>query len=997
MEQLQLISSDRLDFQDLMLHRIYEILLVASPYDAYILEEDGRLTEQVLHEYLGMNFSYAPRVWRADSGSAALNLITKRKFDLIISMMRITDMDPLTFGSRIKKMYPKKPVILLAFDESEIKQLPDPIPKKSIDKIFIWSGDASVFPAIIKYIEDKANAERDITKGDVRAIIFIEDNPRDYSVILPMIYREIMYHTKQLVSKSLNDAHRMLHLRGRPKIFLVSTYEDAQKYYRRYHSNILGVISDIRFPRNGKLDPRAGIKFSRYARKIEPSMPIMLQSSAAEHAVEAEKIHTRFLHKQSITLLQELREFILENFGFGDFVFRLKNGKQIARAENLEELVSKLKIIPEESLVYHASSNHFSNWLAARGEFDLASVLRPLQLNDFESVEAMREYLIQAINRTLENRTTGSVIDYRRELETVATKFIRLSSGSLGGKARGLAFLNSIIARSGLQEKFPGVNIRIPQIAVIGTDEFEKFMDKYNLWDKVLMTKSNEEVDELFLKGDLSLELTNALRKFLTEVHFPLAVRSSSLLEDSQYQPLAGVYATYMLPNSATFPEVRLRQLTEAIIRVYASTYYQESKSLIESSVHRLEEERMAVIIMELVGQKYDHRFYPTLSGIAQSINYYPVSYMKREEGIATIALGLGRIVVEGGKALRFSPHYPGILPQYYSIKATLNNSQNHFYALNLDPKIDPLKNGEKGNLHSYGLEVAEQDGALTWAASVVCSDDNIIRDSLRYKGPRVITFAPVLKWNTFPLADLLVELLDLGSKALGCPVEIEFAANLYNERGKKPEFYLLQIKPMVIASQNLEHELGSIKEEEVFCRSTTALGNGTIEGIRDIIVVDPERFDAVHSHEIAEDIEAFNQNLHYNHPYILIGPGRWGSADPWLGIPVNWRHISGARIIVEVGRRDFPVDPSFGSHFFQNVTSMRIGYFTVDHKSMEDCIDLDWLKNQPTMEQRGLTRWVRLEQPLFVRIDGKTGHGIILKPREPEPERMDEQESTGI
>ncbi len=997
MKEAQLATTGRLDFQDLMLYRVYEILLVASPYDAFILEEDGRLTEQVLHEYLGMNFSSAPRIWRADTGSAALKLIQERKFDIIISMMRITDMDPISFGTEIKKLFPKKPVILLAFDESEIKQLPPNIPKTAIDKVFIWSGNANVFPAIIKYVEDKRNANRDITRGDVRAIIFIEDNPRDYSVILPLIYKEIMYHTKQLINKSLNDAHRLLNLRGRPKILLTSTYEEAKKYYKRYHANILGVISDIRFPKGGKLDPRAGIKFSQYARKIEPAMPIMLQSSEEKHASEAKKIHAHFLHKQSLTLLQDLREFILDNFGFGDFVFRLSDGRPIAKASNLSDLKNKLEIIPAESLIYHASSNHFSNWLAARGEFDLASVIRPAQVEDFADANELRSYLINLISDALEVQLKGSMVEYSLDTQAQTTNFVRIAPGSLGGKARGLAFIGGILAQSDLKQKFPDIDIRIPQTAVIGTDEFDTFMDENNLWDRALAAKSNEEVEQMFLQGELSAGLRKSLRDFISAVNYPLAVRSSTLLEDSQYQPLAGAYSTFMLPNSAVYPEVRYRQLCEAIIRVFASTYFQEPKSLIENSAHRHEEEKMAVIIMELAGQKYGNRFYPTLSGTAQSINYYPVSYMKREEGIATIALGLGRTVVEGGKALRFSPHYPGILPQYFSVKATITNSQRTFYALNLDPRIDPLKNGEDANLENCGLDVAEKDGALRWAASVVCSDDNIIRDSLQYEGIRVITFAPILKWNTIPLADILIELLDMGSKAMGCPVEIEFAVNLYNDNKRKPVFHLLQIKPMVIGGLELDPETTPIKMGDIFCRSSVALGNGIIEGITDIVLVNPETFNVSKSAQIAREIEYFNHILHPDKPYILIGPGRWGTADPWLGVPVNWQQISGARVIIEVGLQNFPVDPSFGSHFFQNVTSMRIGYFTVNPKVKSDHLDLSWLHEQPVAEKKEFTSWIHLKLPVLVKIDGKTGYGIILKPVDPEVEIMDEQESSGI
>jgi len=997
MEKPQLDSPKLLDFQDLMMYRIHEILLVASPYDAYILEEDGRLTEQILHEYLGMNFSYAPRVWQADTAVSALEMLQKQRFDLVIVMMRIADMDPLLFSSKVKEMYPKKPIVLLAFDESEMKDLQNKEVEQYFNRVFIWSGNANVFPVIIKHLEDIRNAKRDIPNGNIRAIIFIEDTPRYYSVILPIIYREIMHHTKNLVSKSLNDTQRLLHLRGRPKILLATSYKEAQTYYRRYRSNVLGIISDIRFPRKGNMDPFAGIRFSEYVRKKEPYMPIMLQSSDIKRKKEATEIHTAFLHKLSDTLLLDIRDFILANFGFGDFIFRSSKGKQITKATHLKTLRNHILTIPEDSLVFHARSNHFSNWLAARGEFDLATMIRPKLVRDFSTVDDLRNFLAKSIEQTLAYRKKSEMAEFSKLLDPHSSDFVRISTGSLGGKARGLSFISKVLQKSDIHSKYPNISIRIPRIAVIGTDDFDHFMDKNKLWDIAFSSFTDKKIEKTFILASLPRQLKRALRTFLSKVKTPLAVRSSGLLEDSQYQPLSGMYATYMLPNSSKDDSIRFQQLCEAIKRIYASVYFMGPKSIMSKTVHRFEDEKMAITLMELIGQKHHNRFYPTLGGTAQNINYYPVSYMKRDEGIATIALGLGRTVAEGKKALRFSPKYPGILPQYFSIRSTIESSQNSFFALNMRTNARPMKHGEAGNLKSYSLSTAESDSTLYWAGSVISKEDDVIRDSLSYPGTRVITFAPLLKWNMFPLADIISDLLELGKTALGCPVEIEFAVNLSRDQSIPAEFCLLQIKPMAASGVESRIESIDISPEQVIAKSSLALGNGTIDNIKHFLVVNPETFDPAKTVEIASEIAEYNHLLGKKNPYVLVGPGRWGSADPWLGVPVNWEQISAAKVIIEVGIDKFPVDPSFGSHFFQNMTSLRVGYFTINHKKKTDSINLDWLRTQSLIKQSYYTSLIELDEPVFININGQTGEGIVLKPLPNENEIMDEDESTGI
>jgi len=987
-----------INFQDLMLHRIHEILLVASPYDAFILEEDGRLTQQILYEYLGMNLSYAPRVWHAKDATTGLRMLSDRSYDLVIVMMRISDMDPITFGEKVKNNYPDKPVILLAFDESEITTLPYERMKKTIDQVYIWSGNANVFPAIIKNIEDRMNLKRDYNIADIRSIIMVEDDPRYYSIILPLLYRTALKHARDLISKSFSDTDRLLLFRARPKIILTSTYEEAIEFYNQYRNNILGFISDVRFPKKGVMDSDAGLKLIKYIRNKDSDMPVLLQSTNSEHKKHAKKVNASFIDKNSTTLMQDLESFIINNFGFGDFIFRDRKRNEISRANNLKQFQKILKTIPSKTLRYHASKNHFSNWLAVRGEFNIASNLRPIKISDFNNIEDLRKVILDHLESGVNTRSRRSLVQYNAESKGEDIDFVRLSTGSLGGKARGLAFAINLINESGLNKKFDKINLRVPKVAVIGTDEFDYFMNENNLWKIAFAkNKSDKSIINSFLKGSLSKELTKTLSKYLSNIRFPLAIRSSSLLEDSQYQPLAGMYATYMLPNSNKSKTTRLEELTKAIKLVYASTYLKEPKSLIEGSVHHHEEEKMAVIVMELVGKSHANRFYPSASGLAQSFNYYPVSYMKRKEGVAYLALGLGRTIAEGEKSLRFSPKYPGIIPQYFSVRSTIDNSQNQFYALDLNKGMKLLKHGLEENTSLFDLNIAEKDGELDWSASVVSNEDNVVRDSLRFDGTRVITFPSLLKWKTLPITDLLLDLLKLGESSLGCPVEIEFAINMHDTEETLTDFCLLQIKPMVVGGLDRIQDFDSIQKKNILCKSSVALGNGLIENINNLIIVDPKNFDPSKTKLIAKQIEKINNELSDLEQYVLIGPGRWGSADPWLGIPVEWDQISKAKVIVEYGMDSFPVDPSFGSHFFQNVTSMRIGYFTINHKKRSDKIDMDWINTQQVKKKSKYIKWIKLDKPITVTIDGQTGEGNIIKPLEPIEEKMDEHETSGI
>ena len=978
------------NFNELMVHRVHEILLVASPYDAFILEEDGGLTEQIMTEYIGMNFNYAPRVTRSSTAASAMNDLSKNNFDLVIVMLRIEDTDPISLGTSIKKKYPNMPVILLAFDETEIKQFTPRISPSSINRIFIWSGDASVFPAIIKYVEDRKNAEKDIIKGNVRAIILIEDSPRMYSILLPLIYREIVSLTKTLMKKTFSSAYKSMHLRGRIKVLLTPNFETAEKFSTKYGDNIVGIISDVKFLNNGKKDSKAGTKFAKSIREKHPSMPIMLQSTDNSNRKLAKELGTDFLHKESNTLLNDLRNFMLINFGFGDFIFKDNQRNELLKATNIEELIEGIKKVPIETIIFHGKSNHFSNWVAARSNFDLATQLRKINVQKFSKKEDIRAMIIKEINNLKAQHKFGEVSDFSTD-NGKSSKFYKMCGGSLGGKARGLAFAKDMIIQSGINNKYKNINVKIPKTAIIGTEEFDRFMKDNKLWDNALKASNDQDIETLFLKSRLSMNLTLKVEAFLKNCNYPLAVRSSSLLEDSQYQPLSGAYSTFMLPNNQVLLKDRINQLINAIKLVFASIFYIESKSYFANSVHRTEEEKMAVILMEIAGQEYaDGRFYPTFSGVLKSINFYPVSYMKRDEGVCYLALGFGKTIVDGGKCLGISPKYPTIKPQFSTIKSTLANSQSSFYALEMDDTNFKLKN----DLRLFNLSKAETDKSLDWLGGVITSDDNILRNSLSYEGTRVVNFSPILDWKTIPLCEILNELLILGKQALGCPVEIEFAVNM--RKNEPSEFYLLQIKPMLISTTKAI-AADNYRKKDIFASSHITLGNGLTNQMKDLLYLSPEKYDPSKSFDIAKEIEFFNNKMGKNRPYILVGPGRWGSSDPWLGVPINWLQISNTKMIVELGHQDFPVDPSFGSHFFQNIISLHIGYLTIDHKNKNDFLNSKWLKKMHPKEKKNHISWYQFKEPFRSIIDGLSGSGKVIIPKPETTEIMDEEDSSGI
>ncbi|NOZ60848.1 MAG: hypothetical protein GXO74_04130 [Calditrichaeota bacterium] len=970
------------DFFDLMPHHIREILLVSSLYDSFILEEDGQLGENLYADYFDLQLSYAPRITRVSTGEQALQEVKDRKFDLVISMLRLSDMDVFTVAKKIKKIDKDLPVVLLAYQSDIMAHAADPVAHPEIDRTFIWSGDTKILLAITKLFEDKKNVAHDIEYGDVRVIIIVENSRRYYSLFLPIIYTEIMKQTQALIAEGLNEMHRQLRRRARPKILLAETYEEAFGLYQKYQNNVLGIISDISYYHHGRMDPDAGFKLAQKIRASDPELPLLLMSTQTQNAQKAEKSHVSFLNKNSNSLLLELRHFIKGQLGFGDFIFRVPNGKEIGRAKNLKELENLLATVPDDSIAYHASRNHFSNWLMARTEFALAQKLRPKKISDFENIQQVRQHLIESISQLRKSKQRGVIVEFSRSRFDQESAFVKFSSGSLGGKARGIAFIRALLDKSPTRKNFPDIEIKVPRTDVIGTDFFDEFLDVNNLRQLAIESDNDDDIARAFLKKKLPKTLMENLKFYLQHVNYPLAIRSSSLLEDSQFQPFAGLYSTYMIPNNDPDIKVRLQQLSDAVKLVYASTFYQSPKAYIKSLSRSIEEEKMAVIIQQVVGKRHADLFYPNFSGVAQSYNFYPISYQKPDDGVAMVALGLGKIIVDAGKALRFCPRYPNVLPQFSTPEEILENSQREFFALNLGQSNLALTRDENSTLTLENLDTAEKQGTLSPIGGVYSVNNNIIYDGIYEQGPRVITFSHILKSDLFPLASILNDLLEIGRLGMGCAVQIEFAVNFRQRAEEKDEFYFLQIRPMVHGYEESDVKVDNIPRERIMCATSNALGNGVTSNISDIIYVKPENFSAMNTVKMKLEINKINSLLvEQGRNYILIGPGRWGSSDHFLGIPVAWENISNVKLLVETDLDGFKVEPSQGTHFFQNITSFYIGYFNVRQFRKDSFIDWNWLDSLPAENETDFVRHIRLDAPMEIRIDGRSRKGVILKP----------------
>jgi CheY-like chemotaxis protein len=962
-----------------MRHRIMDILLVSTPYDTFILEEAGELSERMLGEFRNLDLHYAPGLTGISTGTEALRIARENsRVNLIITTPHLADMDAAELALRIKAEGLDVPVVLLAWDTRELSDFQARKDTSAIERAFLWQGDARMLVSIVKSVEDWRNVAHDTGSVGVQVIILVEDNVRYYSSFLPVMYSELLHHSQRVITEGLNLSQKILRMRARPKILLCTTWEEAEDAFERYADEVLGIISDVEFPRAGEKVPRAGAEFARQVRAATPDVPIILHSSRPENEALAYSVGADFLLKGSPLLLQELRDVMLEHFGFGDFVFRGPDGSELDRACDLRGLEEKLATVPEQSIVHHAARNHFSRWLKARTEFALAEELRPRTLDDYASPQALRESLIRAIASYRLAQARTLVTDFDRDDFDLSGDFYRMGGGSLGGKARGLAFVRRLLAEQGLRDRFPGVEIAVPISAVLGTDIFDRFLDDNDLRYFAIECEDDAEIQSRFRSARFPEQAERDVAAFLERATWPLAVRSSSLLEDSQHQPFTGVYDTLMLANNDWSLGERLDRAILAIKRVYASTFCQHAKAYLRATPYRLEEEKMAVILQRIVGAARGSRFYPDFSGVARSHNFYPTPPLLAADGIVAVALGMGRAVVEGGACLRFCPRYPRSIPQLSSVEEMVETTQREFWALPLEATDRSAGMREE----CFALAAAEADGTLAAVGSTHSPENEAVYDGLSRPGARLVTFAPVLKHGLFPLPELLATLMQAGERGMGTPVEIEFAVSLAAGAGGKREFGFVQMRPLALMRETEALEIGEVDAGTVLCRSQRVLGNGRLEGIRDLVVVDFQRFERARSREAAAEVARLNAGLLASRtPYALIGVGRWGSRDPWLGIPVSWDQVAGAQVIVEAGLRDLTVTPSQGTHFFQNLTSFNVGYFTVNPETGDGVVDWAWLDAQPPASTQAHVRHIRLEQPILVLMNGKRNEGVILKP----------------
>ncbi len=967
--------------QDLMRFRVQDILFVSSLYESFIMAEDGQLNELVLSKFLDMNLSHAPNLTRVSSGAEALELAREQAFDVLITSLQPGDMNALDLARRFREAGLDLPILVLAYDHRELKEFESRYGFGDVERVFIWQGDARILLAMVKYWEDRVNVEADARAG-VPVLIVVEDSVRFYSSFLPVIYSEVMKLSQSVFSEGVNLYQRLLRMRARPKILLATTYEEAWEYFDTYRYNVMGVICDIQFPREGAVSPSAGLDLARKIREARPDVPILLQSSNAGFQESAEAVGTGFLRKGSPVMLEEIRQHLIRHSFFGDFVFRTPAGEEVDRARDLRSLMEKLETVPMESIGYHAAKNDFSSWLRARGEFALAYRLRPRMISDYPSVEALRQDLIRSIGAYRREQSRSTVADFDPEVLADAGGIMRIGGGSIGGKGRGLAFATRLVDQYGLEDRFPGVRISVPPAVILGTDVFNEFLDGNQLRSLSLRSEDEGEVARRFSEARFPWAARQQLSSFLFESSQPLAVRSSSLLEDSPYQPFAGIFDTIMLPNDDPDPAVRLEELVRAIKRVYASTFSRSSKAFLKATPYRLEEEAMAVIVQRVVGISRASLFYPDLSGVARSRNYYPIPPMSSADGIAAVALGLGKTVVEGAPCFRFCPAYPQHNIEFSTVEDMVKNSQRDFWALRLRNGAGEVEGRREGQLIRCGLDLAEEHGALHWLGSTFSRQNNQVYDGLSRPGIRLVSMAPILKMGLFPLAAILKELLGLAEAGTSSPVEIEFAVNLATPPDQPKEFAFLQLRPLAAQRELDDVELGSVPRKDLVCESPSVLGHGLLEDIRDVVVVDRNRFERARSQDCAQAVARFNAELSQaDRPYLLFGVGRWGSTHSWLGIPVRWPDISGARVIVEAGFKDFRVTPSQGTHFFQNLTSLNVGYFTVNQDAGEGFVDWDWLAEQPAHEELGCVRHIRFQKPVVVAMNGTIQRGIIRKP----------------
>ena len=966
-------------FVNLMMRRIYNVLIVANPYDAFMLEDDGRVEEKIYNEYVELGLRYPPTFTQVSTTEEAREVLRTMHIDLVICMPGNADNDAFSVARDIKAEFPHMHCIVLTPFSHGITKRMENEDLSIFDYVFCWLGNTNLILSIIKLIEDKMNLEHDINEGGVQMILLVEDSIRFYSSILPNLYNYILAQSKRFATEALNRHSATLRMRGRPKVVLARNYEEAMALYERYSDNVLGVISDVRFPIHGEKDSEAGLKLMREIRQNDPYLPLILESSESENRAKAEAEGFRFVDKNSKKMSLDLRKILEEHFGFGDFIFRdPKTKAEIMRIHSLKELQDNIFKIPDDSMLYHISRNHMSRWLSARAIFPVSMFLKTVTWERLKDITAHREIIFDAIVQYRHMKNIGVVAVFDRMKFDAYSHFARIGEGSLGGKGRGLAFLDNIIKMHPEFNSLEGAKVQIPRTVVLCTDVFDQFMEQNNLYQIALSDASDDDILRHFLRAQLPDSLIADFFTFFEAVKSPIAIRSSSLLEDAHYQPFAGIYSTYMIPYLDD-KYAMLEMLACAIKGVYASVYYHDSKAYMTATSNVIDQEKMAVILQEVVGKQYDGRYYPNISGVLRSLNYYPIGDERAEDGIASLALGLGKYIVDGGQTLRVSPYHPHQVLQTSELETALRETQTRFYALDTRHVGNDFKVDDGFNILNLKVKEAERDNSLNFIASTYDPYDQMIRDGLYEGGRKVISFAGVLQQNVFPLPELLQMSMRYGAEAMRRPVEIEFACNLNADR--TGSLYLLQIRPIVDQKQMLDEDLAAIPDTDCLLRSHNSLGHGVTEDVTDVVYVKTDdRFSAADNPTIAREIEKLNKEyLDRGTNYVLVGPGRWGSSDSWLGIPVKWPHISAARVIVEVALKNYRVDPSQGTHFFQNLTSFGVGYFTIDENRNDGCFHKATLDAMPAVEETDHVRVVRFEKGLRIMMDGKKGEGVVV------------------
>ncbi len=968
-------------FVNLMTKRIFNVLLVANPYDAFMLEDDGRIDEKIFNEYMSLSLRYPPRFTQVSTEEDTWKQLGNTMFDLVICMPGTDNSDTFDIARQIKERYPHIPLVVLTPFSHGIRERMEHEDLSIFEYVFCWLGNTDLLVSIIKLLEDKMNLEHDIKEVGVQMILLVEDSIRFYSSVLPNLYKFVLRQSQEFATEALNEHQRTLRMRGRPKIVLARTYEEAMELYNKYQDNILGIVSDARFPHGGEIDPKAGLTFLTEVRSRNPFVPLILESAEESNREFTQHVNAVFIDKNSKKMNIDLREAVAENFGFGDFIFRNPHTKEeVARVHNLKELQNVVFSIPAESFLYHISRNHISRWLYSRAIFPVAEFLKQITWESLKDIDAHREIIFEAIVKYRKMKNQGVVAVFQRDRFDRYSNFARIGDGSLGGKGRGLAFIDNMVKRHAEFDEFENAQVVIPKTVVLCTDIFDEFMDTNNLYQLALSDASDDEILRHFLRAKLPDRLVEDFFAFFDVVKSPIAIRSSSLLEDSHYQPFAGIYSTYMIPYLSDKYEM-LRMLSDAIKGVYASVYYKDSKAYMQATSNVIDQEKMAVILQEVVGTQYGDRYYPSISGVARSVNYYPINDEQAEEGTVSLALGLGKYIVDGGLTLRVCPYHPDKVLQTSEMEMALRETQTRFYALDLKNMGQNFSLDDGFNLLKLPVKEAEADGSLNYIASTYDPYDMVIRDGIYPGGRKVITFANILQHDVFPLPRILQLVQKYGQGEMRRPVEIEFAVN-FNAKEKNGTFYLLQIRPMVDMKADLAEDLDLIPSEQILLRSENALGQGVMDDMQDVIYVKTDGYSASNNQLIAYDIEKLNRRfLDEGKHYVLVGPGRWGSSDTWLGIPVKWPNISAARVIVEAGLTNYRVDPSQGTHFFQNLTSFGVGYFTINAYINDGIYNQELLNSMPAVEETKFLRWVHFDKPLTVKMNGKKKVGVVQLP----------------